>query len=131
MEIQFLTFAQVLEIHQDQILRYGGKAGIRDVGLLKSALGMPAASYAGQYLHTNACEMAAAYLFHLVQNHPFADGNKRVGTVSALIFLLLNGYEFGAPEYELTELVFDVAKGKRNKAEATVFIQYWSKKINR
>lgn len=71
MEPKFLSLTEVLDIHQDQLVRYGGGSGIRDIELLKSALGMPAATYGGEYLHTDVYEMAAAYLFHLVKNHPF------------------------------------------------------------
>lgn len=129
MELKFLSFTEVLDIHQDQILRYGGDSGIRDIELLKSALGMPSATYGGQYLHTDIYEMAAAYLFHLVQNHPFVDGNKRVGAVSALVFLILNDYDFEAPEDEFAEMVMSVARGKLDKADVAVFIHRWAKKV--
>ena len=89
--MQFLGLQEVLEIHRDQVTRYGGTAGIRDLDLLKSALGMPGATFNGEFLHTDVYEMAAAYLFHLVKNHPFLDGNKRVGAVAALVFLTLHG----------------------------------------
>src|SRR6266702_1459663 len=89
----FLTTDQVLEIHSDQIARYGGMAGVRDLGLLQSALAQPQATFGGQLLHADLFEMAAAYLFHLVQNHPFVDGNKRVGAVAAIVFLLTNGQD--------------------------------------
>ncbi len=128
MEPRFLSFAEVLAIHQNQILLYGGDGGIRDVGVLKSALGMPCATYGGRHLHTDICEMAAAYLFHLVQNHPFIDGNKRTGTVAAIVFLLLNGYDFNAPEDELAEMVLGVALGELNKADVAVFINRWVRK---
>jgi len=129
MEPKFLSFTEVLDIHQDQILRYGGDSGIRDIELLKSALGMPSATYGGQYLHTDIYEMAAAYLFHLVQNHPFVDGNKRVGAVSALVFLILNDYDFEAPEDEFTEMVMSIARDKLDKADVAVFIHRWAKKV--
>ncbi len=86
----FLTLGEVLEIHRDQIGRYGGAAGIRDLGLLQSALSQPRATFGGEFLHGDLAEMAAAYLFHLVCDHPFVDGNKRVGLVSAIVFLRLN-----------------------------------------
>lgn len=127
MEIVFLSFAEVIEIHQDQIHRYGGESGLRDMELLKSALGMPSATFGGQFLHTDIYEMAASYLFHLVQNHPFVDGNKRVGAVSALVFLLLNGYEFVAPEDEFAEIVLSVARGEIDKADVAIFIHRWSR----
>jgi death-on-curing protein len=124
----FLNLAEVLEIHCDQIVRYGGTAGIRDLELLKSALGLPAATYDGDFLHADIYEMVAAYLFHIVRNHPFIDGNKRTGTVSALVFLLLNGFNFNAPENELVKIVLAVACGKIAKAELALFFRKWVKK---
>lgn len=123
----FLGLIEVLAIHRDQVARYGGVPGIRDIELLKSALGMPAATYGGQFLHTDIHEMAAAYLFHLVKNHPFLDGNKRVGAVAALVFLALNGYDFDAPEDDFADMVLTVARGKMSKAEVAGFIYRWSR----
>jgi death-on-curing protein len=119
----FLSLAEVLEIHQDQVKRYGGASGIRDMELLKSALGMPKATYGGQFLHTNIFGMAAAYLFHIVKNHPFNDGNKRAGAVVALVFLTLNGFDLDAPEDDFAEMVLAVARGDLDKADVTVFIR--------
>lgn len=119
----FLSLAEVLEIHQDQLAHYGGESGIRDLGLLKSAISMPSATYGGNFLHSSIYEMAAAYLFHIVQNHPFVDGNKRTGAVAALVFLILNGYDFDAPEDDLAQMVLDVASGRMSKPEVAVFIQ--------
>lgn len=126
--MQFLGLQEVLEIHRDQVSRYGGTAGIRDIDLLKSALGMPGATFNGEFLHTDVHEMAAAYLFHLVRNHPFLDGNKRVGAVAALVFLALNDHDFQAPEDDLTETVLAVARGELGKSEVTVFLRRWSAK---
>lgn len=123
MEPAFLSLAEVLEIHQDQVTRYGGASGIRDIEMLKSAIGMPSAAYGGQFLHTNIYEMAAAYLFHLVKNHAFVDGNKRVGAVAAFVFLALNGFDFDAPEDGLAEMVRAVARGELDKPDAAVFIR--------
>lgn len=122
----FLTISEVLEIHQDQIKRYGGSPGIRDLNLLKSALGMPAVSYGGEYLHQDIHEMAAAYLFHIVMNHPFIDGNKRTGTVAALVFFDINGFEFHATNHALEEAVLGVAGGLLDKAALTRFILKWA-----
>ncbi len=126
--MRFLDLHEVLVIHQDQISRYGGSTGIRDMGLLTSAIAMPAATFKGEFLHTDIFEMAAAYLFHLVKNHPFLDGNKRVGTVSALIFLDLNGYECLAPDNELTDMVIGTATGMKNKSDIALFLRTWSPK---
>ena len=92
----FLTLDEVLALHADQIRRSGGRAGIRDLGLLTSAVAMPEASFDDDYLHTNHFEMAAAYLFHIVRNHPFVDGYKRTGLMAALLFLGLNGLRLEA-----------------------------------
>jgi death-on-curing protein len=93
MSPDFLTLEEVLEIHSTQLARFGGAAGVRDVGLLESALSQPQASFGGQYVHEDLFEMASAYLFHVVSNHPFVDGNKRAGLLSALVFLDINGIE--------------------------------------
>ena len=126
---KFLSLAEVLTIHKDQITRYGGASGIRDIDLLKSALGIPQATYGGEFLHTDIFEMAAAYLFHLVKNHSFVDGNKRVGAVSALVFLDLNGFDFDAPEDDFAEMVLAVARGEVDKSQVSVFIRNWSRPI--
>lgn len=119
----FLSLAEVLEIHRDQITRYGGAAGTRDIGLLKSAIAMPQATFGGAYLHTDLAEMAAAYLYHLVRNHAFVDGNKRVGAVTALVFLLMNGVELRATNPQLFRMVIGVAEGRIEKSEVTTFIR--------
>jgi len=129
MDLKFLSLAEVLAIHKDQITRYGGATGIRDINLLKSAIGMPPATYGGQFLHTDIFEMAAGYLFHLVKNHPFIDGNKPIGAVAALVFLDLNGFDFHAPEEDFAEMVLAVARGDMNKSHVAVFIRNWAKPI--
>ena len=83
----FLTLSEVIDIHGNQIELYGGQKGVRDIGLLQSALAQPEASFAGQWLHEDIFLMAAAYAFHICQNHPFFDGNKRTALASALVFL--------------------------------------------
>lgn len=123
MEIAFLTLGEVVAIHQDQIRRYGGSEGVRDWGLLKSAVAMPAATFGGQLLHGELTEMAAAYLFHLAANHPFVDGNKRVGAVAADVFLALNGWQLTADETAFADLVVSVAAGKTGKSEVAEFLR--------
>lgn len=123
MEIAFLTLDEVVAIHCDQIERYGGSLGVRDWGLLRSAVGMPAATFGGQYLHTDLSEMAAAYLFHFVQNGPFIDGNKRVGAVAADVFLTLNDLNLRANEDEFAELVLATARGEASKSTIAEFLR--------
>lgn len=128
-EFTFLSLSEALEIHQDQVTRYGGSLGVRDLDLLKSALGMPSATFGGEFLHTDIFEMAAAYLFHIVKNHPFIDGNKRVGAVATLVFLMLNGYELTVPQDKFAEMVLSVATGELDKTDVTVFIRKWTAKL--
>ena len=123
MEPISITLDEVVAIHRDQIERYGGSLGVRDWGLLKSAVAMPAATFGGQFLHSDLCEMAAAYLFHLVQNHPFIDGNKRVGAAAADVFLAMNDVELTATEDDYAELVLAVARGESSKSAAAEFIR--------
>jgi death-on-curing protein len=111
----FLSVEDVIEIHADQIQRYGGSLGIRDVGLLHSALGMPEAGFGDQYLHAGLFEMAAAYLYHIVQNHPFIDGNKRTGAMAAFVFLKLNGITLEADESVFETFVLRAAQGQVGK----------------
>jgi len=119
----FLSIVEVLEIHRDQIERYGGDPGIRDLGLLQSALAMPAAGFGRRYLHKDLYEMAAAYLFHITQNHPFVDGNKRTGAVAALVFLSINGIVLDTDEDAFEKVVRSVAEGKCDKATLTEFFR--------
>ncbi|MEQ9097085.1 MAG: type II toxin-antitoxin system death-on-curing family toxin [Phycisphaerales bacterium] len=119
----FLHVDQVLRLHRSLIKAYGGADGTRDVGLLLSALEQPRATFAGSYLHADLFEMAAAYLFHVVSNHPFIDGNKRTGAASAIVFLEVNGVEIEADEDGLYDITVAVASGKADKAEVAVFFR--------
>lgn len=127
MEPAFLGLTELVEIHQDQINRYGGEPGIRDLALLQSALGAPMATFQGAYLHSDLFEMAAAYLFHLTKNHPFVDGNKRTGAAAALVFLLINGHELDVRPDRLADLVLEVAGGAVAKSEVAVFLRKHSR----
>lgn len=93
-EPQFLTLEDVLVIHEEQLNAFGGLDGIRDQGLLESAVMMPQASFDGEYLNSSIFEIASAYAFHIAENQPFLDGNKRTALNSAMVFLVLNGFEF-------------------------------------
>ena len=127
----FLTLDEALAIHAHQITRYGGALGVRDEGLLESALAMPAARFAGEYLHPSEAEQGAAYLFHVVKNHPFVDGNKRVGLACCLAFLRLNGVHIRATDDELVDLVVGVAEGRCAKADVAVFLREHSQGVLR
>lgn len=127
MEPLFLTLEEVLEIHRDEIKRHGGTLGVRDNGLLESAVAAPQSGFGGHYLHNNLYEMAAAYLFHLVQNHPFLDGNKRVGAATALVFLSMNGVETKMANQALVDMVLAVAIGKMDKPAIAEFFRKHSR----
>jgi len=119
----FLGLEEVLQIHHDQITRYGGAEGVRDLGLLQSALAMPQAGSGPHYFHADLFEMAAAYLFHIVRNHPFVDGNKRVGAVAALVFLEMNSIRMHVEDEALVNTVLAVAGGKLQKSALAEFLR--------
>ncbi len=109
----FVKISDVFKIHQYQIQRFGGTDGLRNIGLLKSAIAMPSATFDGRYLYPAIQDMAASYLFHLVENHPFLDGNKRTGAMVALYFLAKNNFLFDATNEELSDFVLQVAAGEK------------------
>lgn len=119
----FLTVDEVLVIHQDQIDRYGGISGLRDPGLLVSSVETPRATFGGKLLHEDLFDIASAYLFHIVQNHPFVDGNKRTGAAAALVFLDLNGVLINATDDELVDLVLSVASSRTEKTAVASFLR--------
>jgi death-on-curing protein len=120
---------EVLLILQDQIRRYGGAYGVRDRELLSSALAMPSTSFEGKYLHKDLFDQAAAYAFHICQNHPFMDGNKRTALASALVFLSLNGIVLDDPNEALYKLMMNVsAKGTGKVDIAAEFRRLHGKK---
>jgi death-on-curing protein len=121
--VVFLTLDDIIESHQNQIDTYGGSHGIRDIGLLESAIAQPEASFGGQYLHADIFQMAAAYIYHLVMNHPFVDGNKRVGLEAALIFLEINNENLNASDEELVDLVLKTTAGQVGKREIAEFFR--------
>ena len=96
-EPSFLSFAEVLEIQRVQTETYGGDLTLRDRGMLESALAMPQSTFGGEFLHKTLFTMAAAYAYHIAENQPFVDGNKRTGLAAALVFLALNGSRSKTP----------------------------------
>jgi len=123
MNPRFLDLAEVLEIHQSRIDLYGGTHGVRDIGLLQSALAQPLAGFGQQYFHADIFEMAAAYLFHLSQNHAFIDGNKRTALACSLVFLAYNAIEIEAEFEALEELIVDAAQGHKDKKQIAEFFR--------
>lgn len=125
----FLTLAEVVEIHRNQVELYGGHHGVRDMGLLQSAIAQPQASFGGAWLHEDLYLMASAYAFHLCQNHPFFDGNKRTALASALTFLELNGISLEDPKQKLYEVMMTLSQGNLKKNElAEIFKELAFKK---
>ena len=122
----FLTVEEVLDLHAEQLEQFGGRAGVREPGLLESAVAMPATAFAGHFVHADLAEMAAAYLFYINKNHPFIDGNKRTAAAAAVIFLDTNGIDFAAPADALTAITLAVAAGTADKADAADFFRrHW------
>lgn len=118
-DCEHLTVRQVHSIHDAVIEAYGGSPGIRDVNLLESAVNAPQATAFGSSPFADLVEVAAAYLFYLCRNHPFIDGNKRVGMTAAIVFLKLNGI-LPAPDSENWEaLVLDVAASRIDRDQTT------------
>lgn len=105
MEPLVLSLEEVLEIHRQQIERYGGAPGVRDLQLLESAIAQPPATFSSGFLHPSIPAMAAAYLFHICRNHPFVDGNKRVVANVAITHLLMNDWEPTFTEDALVDVV--------------------------
>lgn len=124
---RFLNAVEVQEIQQYQIRNFGGDYGLRDKALLESAIGGIQLTFGGQYLYPDIYSQAAAYLYHICKNHPFVDGNKRAGAMTAVVFLELNGYHFNAPPDAFANLVIDVASGKIQKSEIAEFFKKYAK----
>lgn len=117
MIVEFLELDDVLTIHADQLTVFGGGDGLRDQGLLESALAQPQATFGGKFVHEDVFAMAAAYLFHIVSNHPFVDGNKRTGLLAALVFLDQNGISIESHSEDLYRFTIGVAEGRVTKDE--------------
>lgn len=119
---EFLEIADILEIHQILIDHFGGMSGVRDEGLLESALSQPQVSFFGELLHPTIHAQAAAYLYHLAKNHPFLDGNKRTAYGAIEVFLRLNGYNLNLSNEEAYNMVIQVAQGDISKEELSSFL---------
>jgi death-on-curing protein len=115
--MRYLTLGEVVELHQRLLAMTGGASGIRDLGLLESALAQPKASFGGVDLHPTVVDKAAALGFSLVANHPFVDGNKRIGHAAMEVFLVLNDHEIDASVDEQERLMLAVAAGVIDRPE--------------
>ena len=121
--LQFLTVEDVKRLHDLSIGWDGGSFGIRDAGLLESAVSMPSQTFGGAYLHATLGAKAAAYLFHLCQNHAFIDGNKRVALIACETFLRWNGTELTLTDEAAEEMVMRVAEGILSKEDLIVLVE--------
>jgi death on curing protein len=119
--VRWLKQAEVIAFHDQQLYNYGGMPGLRDQGLLESALASAQTAYG--YGVTDLGELAAKLAFRLITNHPFFDGNKRTATVASLVFLRLNKRTFSAPEAQVTTVMRDVAAGDMSEEELVQFYQ--------
>jgi len=119
----YLSVEQILHIHKTQIEAFGGSSGLRDRGALESAAARPRMSFGGEDLYSDLASKAAALLHSLVMNHPFVDGNKRVGAASAELFLILNGSVLTADDQEFEEMVLSVARGEIGLEPLTIWFR--------
>ncbi len=119
--ILFLNRDQLVEIHARVIAAHGGSVGIRDEGLMLSAMAQPGMQFGGAFLHTFPAGMAAAYLFHLCKNHPFVDGNTRVALAASEVFVRMNELKLNATNDRLVELTLSIADGTLSKDQLTEF----------
>jgi death-on-curing protein len=122
-----VTIAEILETYQRIMQQSGGLVAIRDFGALESALSQPYMTFGGNELYPSLVEKAAALGFSLIQNHPFADGNKRTGHAATALFLAINGYKIDASIDEQAEIILSVAAGKLNRDK---FTEWLSKHIH-
>jgi len=120
---RFISISQVLDIHQDEINSFGGTSGVRDEGLLDSALAQPQATFGGELLHPTIHEQAAAYLYHLAMNHPFIDGNKRTAFAVMDTFITLNAYSLNLSQEQAYNLVIRVVQKEISKEELSAFLE--------
>lgn len=131
MAIRFIPKEVVLVIHADLLQRYGGKPGLRDPGLLESALAQPRITVGGKYANKTLFDKAAAYGFHLCKSHPFVDGNKRVAFVLMDVFLQENGWEITATEEDAYAMMMALASGHVTKTQLSAWLEKHSSKSSR
>ncbi len=129
MEIVYLTLENVLTIHEDQIIRYGGSSGIGRFPLLESAIFRPQSTFGGEDLYPTIFDKAASFMHSLILNHPFFDGNKRTGTASMLVFLELNNYRLKVSQEQLVNMALSVESKKTNVEQLSLWLKKNSKKI--
>ena len=121
--MRYLSVTEIVSLHSAIIARSGGGAGLRDRGALESAAAQPEMSFGGVDLYPTLADKAAALGHALIQNHPFVDGNKRVGHAAMEVFLVLNGYEIDASVDEQERVVLTVASGQMDRAALSEWVK--------
>jgi death-on-curing protein len=122
-----LSLEQVLELHRLQRRRFGGAGGLRDRGALEAALGRPQMTFGGEDLYPDVAAKAAALMHSLVMNHPFVDGNKRVGAHAGILFLVANEVEPAFPAADLVEITLAVARGEVSAEALAIWLRQRSR----
>lgn len=115
--MRYLSLHEVISLHSLVIAQSGGSSGLRDRGALESAVAQPEASFGGEELYPDLASKAAALGHSLIQNHPFVDGNKRIGHAAMEVFLLLNGHEIDASVDEQEQIMISVASGEISRIQ--------------
>lgn len=123
LNVKFLTLDDVLEIHKDQIRQFGGDPALRSKGLLRACLSVPSNKIGGHYAHQDIFEMAAAYLFHIIDQRPFNQANQRVAAMSCLYFLYLHKIDLICDPESFADLVRNTAGGKSAKMQIADFLR--------
>lgn len=121
--MRYLVLKEVLELHRRIIEQSGGAAGLRDVGLVQLALAQPLMTFGGDELYPTISDKASALGFSLIKNHPFLDGNKRIGHAAMEVFLVLNGHEINASVDEQEQVILGVASGELGRDEFTEWLR--------
>jgi death on curing protein len=121
--IRFLTFDEIVQIHRDQLSRYGGLEGYRNKSLIESAVESPKQTMFGRSLYEDIADMASVYLFQIGESQGFTDGNKRTGVAACVTFLAMNGYDVRCDEIELYEVAILVANGKTAREDLAGWIR--------
>lgn len=121
--ILYLSIAQVLRLQAHQLRLFGGSGGLRDRGGLEAAVARPRATFGGEDLYRDLADKAGALLHSLVMNHPFVDGNKRVGAMAGELFLAANGVDLAASDHELVEMTLAAARGELDAAEIAIWLR--------
>jgi len=126
----YLSPEQILSLHRSQLRRYGGLVGLRDRGALEAAVARPQATFGGEDLYADLAAKAAALLHSLVLNHPFVDGNKRVGAHAAIVFLLANGLDLTASPRALVDVTLATARGEMSAEALAIWFRQRSRPLD-